>query len=276
MLNRLLLLLIVLFWVTMNVLLWRSEFAGKNELGSGVPVETVWQKMLRAPDDSNLEIFHHGKKIGGLRWSPNVGEMLATGKTAAEELQPEGRIKNLGGYTIDVMDGTLEMPESRKRLRFNFSSSFTTNHAWQEFSVRVALRPSTWELRTVAAEETLHLKFQEGDDLFQRDYTFAELRDPEKLLREFAGPLPLGMLLGGLLPPGGGQVPALKNASLGLRWEARNDWMKIGHAQFRIHRLSARLLNRYQVVVCVSRVGEILRVDLPDGVRVMNTAFTLY
>ena len=59
-----------------------------------------------------------------------------------------------------------------------------------------------------------------------------------------------------------------------LDWEARNDWLEIGHAQVRVYRLRAQLLDRYQIVVIVSRVGEIMRVELPDGLLLMNEALT--
>ena len=59
-----------------------------------------------------------------------------------------------------------------------------------------------------------------------------------------------------------------------MQWVARNDWLKIGHAQVRVYRLQARLLDRYQIVVLVSRVGEILRVELPNGLLLVNEALS--
>ncbi len=52
MFNRLFFPLIVLFWVVMNVLLWRAEFGGGTEAASAVSTEVVWQKILPAPDCS--------------------------------------------------------------------------------------------------------------------------------------------------------------------------------------------------------------------------------
>jgi hypothetical protein len=88
------------------------------------------------------------------------------------------------------------------------------------------------------------------------------------MLEEFAGPLPLALLgqAGGLSRPAG--------LSLGLNWEARNDWLRIGHSQVRVYRLQARVLDRFQVVVVVSRVGEIMRVELPNGLLLVNEALT--
>src|SRR5512136_508398 len=98
MLTRAALMVLTLFWLAMNVLLWRSEFGPRNPMGSVVPVEAVWRKILTAPDDSALEIRHRGKKIGFCHWAANLGRERATGKTLAEEALPEGSIERLSCY----------------------------------------------------------------------------------------------------------------------------------------------------------------------------------
>src|SRR5262245_44408715 len=107
MFNRVYFPLIVLFWVVMNVLLWRAEFGGGTEAVSSVSSEVVWQKILTAPDDSTLEITWNGKRIGYCRWVANVGEELATGKIASEDYTPEGMIRRLGRYTVDLEGNVL-------------------------------------------------------------------------------------------------------------------------------------------------------------------------
>ena len=57
-----------------------------------------------------------------------------------------------------------------------------------------------------------------------------------------------------------------------MRWEARQDWLKIGHARLRVYRLEARLPGERKIVVIVSRVGEILRVQLPNEIQLLNTS----
>ena len=267
MLNRLVFFLIALFWITMNVLLCRSEFGRRGKLGSAVPVAVVWQKMLTAPDDSSLEITQRGKKIGFCRWVANVGEALATGRSSSEDFVPEGMVKELASYTVDV-EGNVAFDGPSNRVRFNWSSRFATTHAWQELALRLTLRPAVWEFHTVAAQETLRVKYgEETVTQWERTFSFAELRDPRKLVQELGGPLVLGLL-------GQAGVPEQKNLSLGLTWQARNDWLKIGHAQVRVYRLQARLLDRYQAVVIVSRVGEILRVELPNDIVLINEALS--
>jgi hypothetical protein len=263
MLSRLSFPLILVFWIVMNVLLWRSEFGGRNEMGSAVPVNIVLEKILTAPDDSALEIFHRNAKVGYCRWQANVGEEVATGKIATEDYEPEGRVKRLSSYTVNL-EGNFLLEEPGNRLRFQVHSSFTTGHVWKDLLLRVSARPRSWEIKTVAADESISLTVEEAGAKWQRQLKYSELTDPGKLLREFGYPLP-PILLNQL-----SQAP--KNLSLGLNWEARNDWFKVGHSKVRVYRLQARLLDRYQAVVIVSRVGEILRVELPNEIVLVNDA----
>jgi hypothetical protein len=267
MFNRVYFPLIVLFWIVMNALLWRAEFGGGNEAASTVSSDVVWQKILTAPDDSTLEISWNGKRIGYCHWVANAGEELATGKIASDEYVPEGMIRRLGRYTIDL-EGNVLLSEPASRMRFNLHLQFATNHAWRQLTLRVASRPSAWEIRTSAEEETLSLKHEDLTGQWSRTFTYDELRHPRQLFEEFAGGLPLALL---------GPVAGLEqqnSLSLGLQWTARNDWLNIGHAQVRVYRLQARLLDRYQIVVIVSRVGEILRVELPNGLLLVNEALS--
>jgi len=265
MFNRVYFPLVAFFWIVMNVLLWRAEFGGGPELSSSVSTEVVWQKILTAPDDSTLEISRNGKRVGYCRWGPNAGEELATGKISRDDFVPEGMVKQLRRYTIDL-EGNLLSGEPATRVRFNLHLVLATNHLWRELSLRIATRPEVWIIHTTAADQTLEIKYEDESGKWTRRFTFDELRDPRKLLEEFAGPLPLALVgpLTGLEEP--------KNLSLGLKWEARNDWLKIGHSQVRVYRLQAHLLDRYQVVVVVSRVGEIMRVELPGGWALVNEA----
>ncbi len=264
--NRILFVLITAFWLTMNVLLWRSEFRGSDQPGNLVPVAMVWEKVLTAPDDSELEIRQHGKQIGRCRWAANVGEEVATGRVVRED-RPTGQVKKLGSYTIDIDRGTFSIGGLTNRVKFDVGLVFSTNHVWQEFRVQASRRKSNLQLRADATEETVTLQIHDEDDRWDRTFTFAELRQPDKLLAEFGGPMVVGLLgsIGGMKSLGD-----LKNISLGLNWEARQDWLKFGHSRIRVYRLSARLLERYPLVVLVSRTGEILRVELPNDITLVN------
>src|SRR4051812_16761051 len=108
----------LIFFIVMNVLLLRSEFGGRNEVRSTIPGDLVLGKILTAPDNSFLEVRHHGRKIGTCQLSPSVGQELATGKLMTEDLPPEGMVEELTSYTLEA-NGNVTLEEA-SRLRFNF------------------------------------------------------------------------------------------------------------------------------------------------------------
>jgi hypothetical protein len=265
MLKQVSLIILAAFWISMNLLLWKSEFRGAAELGSPVPVEVVWEKILTAPDNSPLEILRHGKKIGYCRWIPNVGEDLSTGKISSERFQPEGRVERLTGYTIDL-EGSFLSEDAGARIQFDSHTSFGADLVWQEFRARSTMRPLTWQLKADAAARNFTLISEEEGFVWQRTIGFDDLRNPSEFLNELGVPLPPELFL---LP--GGTLPEL-NLSKFFSWEARHDWLRIGHSQVRIYRLQLRFLDSFRADILVSRVGEILRIELPQNVVLVHEA----
>jgi hypothetical protein len=263
MLARATLVVLTAFWITMNVLLWRAEYGGTPALGSTVPPHVVWDKILTAPDSSSLTIFHKGKKIGFCHWITSVGEDLA--KMSTGETPPEGMVPKIAGYRLEL-NGNVMLSDV-DRLRFDSHLNLGKDRNWEDFNVRLGLRPSSWEVQSTNAEQSVRFSWQDDTQKFNRIIKFSELDNPEALLQEFFGPLGAGVL-GGLdlrpAPNGSGL------RSLAVNWEARNDSAKLGHSSIRAYRLQARLLDRFAVVLFVSRVGEILRAELPDGIVLTN------
>lgn len=270
MLSRLIFALIVAFFVVMNFLLWRSEIAGRNNLRSTIPAEIVWKKILTAPDISSLEIQQRGQKLGSIRWIPSVGDELRSGRLLTEESLPEGMIKGFSTYSLEL-DGHI-MIEELERVRFNFGLTLGTNYAWQEFNLRFILRPNILEIQSVATNETLHLTLVEGAGRTERRFTFDELRNPQKLLRELAGPWLPAELLALALPFGLNSAPTPE--SVGLEWTARSDTLQFGSARIRGYRLNATVLDRFQASLFVNTLGEIIRLDLPNQVVIINDGLT--
>jgi hypothetical protein len=267
MLSRIFIFGITAFFIVMNVLLWRWELSNGGDLGSPVAPRVVFERILTAPDFSSLEIFHHGQKIGQCRWLPSIGEVRAAGPTSTDE-PPEGMVKRVLNYTLDL-SGTVFV-DATQRVRFSADITLSTNHVWQEFGVQIGLRPMEWTLKAVAAEEKLALTVNDGSRPYERMFAFSDLRNPEKLLWEFGGPLlPATLAAFGFTMP---TAESVQNISIGLNWEAHQDRLEIGNARLRCYRLRARLFDRYQVALFVSRVGEILRVELPDEIILRNEA----
>lgn len=264
---RIFFLLVTLFFVTMNVLLWRSEFTEAGRVSSPVPAERVWEKILTAPDNSRLAITHQGRKIGHCTWAPNLQEPLATGKYLTETPLPEGMVKRLQGYTLDL-DGNVTFAGDL-RVRFNFQWKFGTNQAVAELAASVKTREETWEVRSVVAKQTLRIQHEADGQRSTRVYRLANPRHLERLLSDLGLPVLPGTLAAlGLDPASHSFSPAM----LGLNWRASQDWLQVGQARFRVYRLEVNLLGQHRARVFVSPIGEILRMELPDQLHLDNDA----
>lgn len=272
MLRRIYFPLVALFWVIMNVLLWRSEMGGLGQGGTPVPAESIWERILTAPDESPLVLFHQGRRLGTVRWLPTVGEEAAA-PSGDETFAPEGRVGRITGYHLDLDASVSLDPESMRRLRFQWQAEFSPEREWRTMMLRLTRRPEVWEINADASAEALELKVGTPAKEWTETFAFAELRQPRALLSRLG--LPWGMelldpIFGGLP---GGQPAAL---ALGVQWEGFQDWLRVAGARTRVYRLRARLFDRYEAVIVVSRVGEILKVELPGDVLLVSEAFAAF
>jgi len=260
-------LLILAFWLTMNVLLWRAEYGTRDASASTVPVEVVWRKMLTAPDSSPLRILQHGRNLGFCHWITSVSEDLAR---VGADAPPEGMVQRVSGYRAQL-EGSVAFEGLPGRLRFDGALTLNADNTWRDFEARLSLRPTVWEIRSRAAEQALVLKVEDDGGVFERRFAFADLQNPDAVLRELTDPITYALLnTMGL----SARSLKVKTVSSGLRWTARDDWMPFGHSRVRVYRLEARWLERYQVAAIISRVGEVLRLELPDGLVLENDRLT--
>ncbi|HEX6863950.1 MAG TPA: hypothetical protein VF414_14075, partial [Thermoanaerobaculia bacterium] len=129
---------------------------------------------------------------------------------------------------------------------------------------------ASWEFHASATNELLRFIANEGEGPQERRFTFAELQDPQKLAQAVGGPFLPAMLAAFGLPLQQQARPS--TVALGLHWDARQDWLQVGRNPVRVYRLEARLLDRFKAVFFVSPVGELLRVELPNDVLLINEA----
>jgi hypothetical protein len=262
--------LVTAFWVTMGVLLWRAEFGSRGQPGSAVPASMVWQRILTAPDTSQLEIRHQTNRVGFCRWRPELGEEIAPGDELLEDDPVEGMVRRVVHYTIDF-DGNLTLPDWPTRVRFSAMLQLDTNRVWQKFEAELTMRPDTYSVRADAVRKTIEVRVDAGGDRFNRVYQFSDLQNPQKLLHELGGPMLPAMVAALGVPLSTNQ---LNPASLGWRWEARSDSLLVGRNRVRAYRLHSRLVDRYDLTLYVSPVGEILRAELPGQIVLVNDAIS--
>ena len=263
-------LVLAVFWVTMNALLWRQEFGARRHGGAVVPVETVLRKILTAPDQSSLDIYHRGRKAGFSRWAVNVGEEVPATLLTRDDYLPEDLVGRVSHYTLDF-EGSAELNAPSTRLGFSLHLQLGTNHAWQTLNLRFNLRPYVVSIRSEAERQTVRFQFDDGGPAWRETFRFDELEQPEKALRRVAGPF-VGAMLPALGLP---RLSSLRDGKVGLKWEARQDAIEFGKLQVRAYRLATPLWEGADVVVYVSLVGEILRAELPDGWVLVNDAFPM-
>lgn len=256
---------VALFWAVMNVLLWRAEYGGRDS--TPVAIETVWERVLTAADSSTLQLSHHGQVLGVFRWTPSVVEGIdpnTAGVGTDEGL--EGMVRRTDGYRLEL-DGTAQLAEPSQRVRLNGSVELGTNHQWREFTLNLHHRKSTFELQSRAGDDAVRLMWREGNASTEQRFRYRDLANPGRLLGDMGGFLPPGLIPGAQLFAGGTNGLAQR-----LQWSASHDNLKVGGARLRVYRIAARLFQGYEAVVYISRAGEILKVELPDGIRINNTA----
>ena len=257
MIPRLTFLSITAFWIAMNLLLWRSEY-GSHGTGVPVPVDLVWRKILTAPDVSSLTVFQDGHKNGFCQFSTSVEQAMAA--LDEDKLPPEGIVAR-AGYKIQF-DGNVSLGEFTNRLNFAGRLQFSSGRAWRELNLKLSSRVATVEIHSVAADQTVHLKITSDGAVIEHDFTFADLQNPNALLREFGGSFQDGPL-GGLAWPAIPQTPVALAGN--LHWEAHHERLMLGREPVSAYRLETRVLDQ-PVVIDVSTLGEILRVELPGGI----------
>jgi len=241
----------------MNVLLWRAEFGGRGG-DTPVPLELVWRKILTAPDASSLSVYQKGDRMGYCEVSTGVGQQMASFEEGKPP--PEGFASH-AGFLLHIA-GNISVGDFTNRIKFDGRVSFNPQRQWQEINFRITSRLALVEIHSLATNGTAHLKLMnDGTPLFEREATFAELQNPGSLLHLLAG----GTVADFLDAPDMAALAAGSTAQK-MEWDARRTRVQLGSEAVPVYRLETSFLGR-PIVVDVSTLGEILRVDLPGDIN---------
>jgi hypothetical protein len=257
MMGRAVFLLITVFWVVMNVLLWRIEFSGIGTGGSPVSSEVVLEKLLTSPDPSTLEVRHQGRTMGYLHWYPDPGEDPQT--VFAGDYVPQGMVQSARGLQVRL-EGSVSPPSLGTGVRLDLELTLSTNRSWEGMSLRAGTRQVQVNIQADGAAQELEWQVTTKTLALENRVSLKDARDPRKLLG----------IVGKPLEPFLTAFPTDLELSTPLRWDARLDWMPFGNSKIRIYRLRAHWQDRYEATLLVNRAGEILRIDLPGGWRLFN------
>jgi len=256
MIPRLLFLLITVFWVAMNWLLWRAEYASHG-VGVRVPVTLVWQKILTAPDISSLNVFQNGERTGFAEFSTRVEqEMAALDESGAV---PK-KLDSHAGYQIRF-NGNVSLGDFTNRLTFNGHLEFSPEREWREINLKLSSHATVIEIHSLSAEQTVRLTTASDSITNEQVFSFADLQNPNNLWGTFLGNL--GEWATGLDLPFDLQTPS--TLAQNIHWEAHLDRIMLGNESVLAYHLETRVFG-HPIVIYVSTLGEILRVELPGGV----------
>jgi len=248
---RLTFLALTAFWVTMNVLLWRTEF-GVHSDDYPIPAGLVWRKILTAPDASSLSVYENRVRTGYCEFSTAVGQQMAT---MDENRPPPEGLGSRAGYQIHV-SGNIALIEFTNRIKFDGHASFTPAREWSELVFRLNSREGVAEVRSLATNQTVHLRFTNSEGVQDHLLTFAELKNPALLIRALGGNF-ADLILDEM------DLPSLDSSPVAsLPWTARRTRLTIGSEPVPIYQLETTVLGR-TLTINVSTIGEILEVTLP-------------
>jgi hypothetical protein len=246
---------ISVFWLTMNVLLWRAEF-GSHGGETPVPVELVWKKILTAPDASSLSVYQNGDRTGYCEFSTSVGQEMAS--VDANKPPPAGFLKQ-AGYQIHLA-GNIALGSFTNRLKFDGRLKFSALRRWEEVNMKITTHQAVVEIHSSATNQSLHLKISSNGGVWEQDLAFADLKNPNALLRALTGNVSDALF-------GVVDLPdfAATSAAQQVEWSASRTRVKIGTEAVPIYRIDTSILG-HPVVMDVSTLGEILRVKLPGEI----------
>lgn len=260
MIQRIIFLSIAAFWVGMNVLLWRAEY-GSRGTGISVPTALVWQKILTAPDISTLNIYQNGERIGFCEFSTGVGQEMAA--LSESDALPEN-LHAGAGYQIRF-NGNVSLGNFTNRLTFSGQLEFSHQHQWRKLNLKVSCHGGMIEIQSLASKQNVHLKITSDSFVSEQVFTFEELQDPNLLWRSLAGNF--GVSPDYLDLPFIPQTTGALGES--IHWEAHRDRLILHGEPVPEYRLETRVLD-HSIVIYVSTLGEILRVELPGDTIVSS------
>lgn len=248
---------VTVFWVVMNLLLWRREYGGIEGGGTPVSVDVVVEKLLTSPDASTLELRYQGKTAGFLHWYPDPGE--ETQSVYSEGYIPQGMVG--GERSLEVrLEGNLTPPAGGAGLRVDVVLRLGVGREWESVSVQGGNRQLQLKVGADRGLGELTWSVKTPEVTMEDRILLAEGGDPREVLG----------VLGGVAEPFLSLVPLDSLGGGGMEWVAELGWMPFGNSRIRVYRLRGRWQGGYEVVMLVNRAGEVLRVELPGGVKLFN------
>lgn len=242
---RLITAMIVLFWAVMSGLVIRDTYFPDHSRFAEVPVPFVFDLFLSeaAAFNNTLHLYQGQEKIGHTTFALRRME----GKT--EEQEPI--------YAI-VANGSVAMPETAEKteIGFRLNGELMSGEKWQRFEIQINAPQN--ETEAVIA-------WKDGDKLPQM-----EVKKGGKVIINSAMAQTLmdspaaSSLITQLLP-----ANSLPQATA-MRLHAREGRLELAAKQRRCYIITGTFMQGYEAKFYFTEIGELARVDLPGGYRLLE------
>lgn len=270
--SRLWLPFVILFWIFMNVLLWRSEYGDSIALGSPLPASVVWEKMLQTPDISSLELRQRGHRIGFCQWSviqkTSIEEApLAEEMAGADEM--EGMIEEIVGYQIRLEGSLSDGDDPLPSLRFSFSIHLKPDtENWSEMDLKISKKGNWIQISAKSEEGEFQVQHNHHGQQSSFRFSFEDFQNPASWATAFG----LGEF--GLPIVSGLQKFEWDEMDWGVEWEAGAQFLTLAHTRVRVYFLKTTLFEDYSIELILSRAGEIVQARFPNEIQLVNESFS--
>ena len=240
----------------MNVLLWRAEY-GSRDSGVPVPLDLVCRKILTAPDASSLSVYQAGRKIGFCEFSTSIQQEMA--ELDENNPPPEGLVGRAGCQFR--LNGNVAAGDFTNRVKFDGRLKFSPGREWRELNLKFfhAFRGSR-NSRAGHQPDGVRANHNRRRDRFPRVHLRGTAKSRHIAARARRRPGRRVWKQSGFVRAAGRHAIAQN-----IPWDASRVRLMAGREAVSAYRLETRVLGQ-QIVIHVSTVGEILRVELPGGV----------
>jgi hypothetical protein len=146
-------------------------------------------------------------------------------------------------------------------VKFDGHVKFSPRREWRELNLKLSTHSVSVEIHSLATNQTVSVQITTDGATDSRAFTFVDLQNPNTLLRILNDNSGGGFASGLDLPA----LPSTAALAQNIPWEAHRVRLMVGREAVSAYRLETRVLDR-PIVIHVSTLGEILRVELPGGI----------
>jgi len=256
---------ILIFWVSVNLLLWRLEFGNTFFASEVISPDQFLFKVLTSPDYSMMVIKHHGTNVGEFNWMCDIVDAQNNLNRKLRDI--EGRIDTISSYSIRV-ELNLNHIEPLRNLKLGVDLNLSTNYVVNEFSAKLNLKPFSWRVSYNSAEGIFKITDLSLEKPKEFSISNNDINNPRKILETLGITPDIAAIF---LPADlGMKINSFKRK---LEYDCSLARIKIGNTYINGFKCQIKLSENSSIRIYINKVGEIIKIELPNYIVLLNRAF---